>query len=86
MSYKLKINQAKNKGVVLPRRLWRDDDGNIVENGDPKARYLVGAKGYAVSPKDVERLGLDAYLKKTGKGAKPKSNKRKTTPKDKAAD
>ena len=77
MAYSIK-RVAQGKKVVLPRRLYfTDDRKTIVEHGDPKCAFLLGAKGREMSAKQAKDLGVDDYLKKTGKGAEPKANKRK---------
>lgn len=45
----------------LDRRLWLTADKNeVVEDGDPRAAFLLGGAGTEVPDAEAERLGLTA--------------------------
>lgn len=45
--------------LTADRRLWLTRDRSaVVEDGDPAAAFLLAAPGTAISPTDVDRLGL----------------------------
>lgn len=45
--------------MLLDRRLWLTADrSEVVEDGDPRASFLLGSAGAEVSDVDAKRLGL----------------------------
>lgn len=61
--------------VTVDRRLWLDAEGNLVEDGDPKAAFLWGTKGTEVTDDEAERRGYKAR-------SKPR-DKQRSAPRDK---
>lgn len=58
---------------VTDRKLWLTADrGEVVEDGDPRAAFLLASKGKALDAETVERYGL---ADKPGKGPKGKADK-----------
>jgi len=67
-------------GIKADRRLWLTaDEKTVVEDGDPRARFLLAAPGRVIPEKEVARLGLT--LGKGGKvqlkGSAPAENKQR---------
>lgn len=84
MAYTRKV-KAPQGGIVLPRRLYlKADHQTICEDGDSEAKFLIGAKGYAIRANKAKNLGLAKYLADTEKASKPKPNKRKRKPANKS--
>jgi hypothetical protein len=49
-----------NKGFILNRPLYTDKGKTqVLEEGDPKAAFVIGGKGSTVSDDDVEKYKLD---------------------------
>lgn len=60
----------------LDRKLWYTADKNsVVEDGDPKAAFLLGNVGYRISDEEAERLGLKKESAKENKRFTPAENK-----------
>ncbi len=72
---------------TLDRRLYLDNDDNVVEEGDERAAFLLGAKGTEIPMHDAVKLGLvdphEAAAKIADK-LKPE-DKAKQKPEDKKA-
>ncbi|MBS3927088.1 MAG: hypothetical protein KGZ65_00085 [Sphingomonadales bacterium] len=49
---------VKNGKVRLPRRLYLDADGQIVEVGDKSAAFLLGAEGATITYDRAREVGL----------------------------
>lgn len=63
------------QGLIADRRLWLDaQKKKVVEDGDPKAAFLLCAKGQLIPASEVKRLKLTANSKgKISQGAKKKA-------------
>jgi hypothetical protein len=51
--------QAPSGTITTDRRLYLSEDRNtVLEDGDPKAGWLLAAKGHAIPGPEAKRLGL----------------------------
>lgn len=78
--------------MIADKNYYRDKDGNLVEEGDPNAAFLVAGKGTEIPKSTVEKYGLDkvapaseeatvadeAEEAPAAKSKKPAENKMKT--------
>jgi hypothetical protein len=55
--------QEGEGAMMLPRRLARTAEGELCEENDPHAAFLVGGLGAAIEDREAEKLGLAEYLK-----------------------
>lgn len=63
------------------RKLWLTaDKAEVVEDGDPRAAFLLASKGKALDAETVERYSLDAAQDKPGKGPKDKAEGKAVAP------
>lgn len=61
---------------ILDRRLWLTADmQQVVEDGDPKAAFLLGGVGHQISDNEATRLGLKATQPQSNKMEQPPENK-----------
>ena len=63
------------KRVKLDRRLYLDADGAVVEEGDPKAAFLLGGKGAEIPYTRAVELGI--VKPPAAKKAEPAANKQR---------
>lgn len=62
--------------MELDRRLWLTADREeVVEDGDPKAAFLLGNEGTEVPDEEAKRLGVKAKAAPANKAKAPSSNK-----------
>ena len=67
----------------LDRKLWLTaDKSEVVEDGDPRAAFLLGSEGAEVPDAEADRLGLTA--KPQAKQAAPAEDKQAAEPANKA--
>lgn len=58
------------------RRLWRTDDGRLVEDGDEAARILAYAAGDEIAEADRDKVpGVKVQAKPADKQRRPAANK-----------
>ena len=61
---------------IADRRLWLTADREgVVEDGDPRAAFLLASEGTEVPDEDVKRYGLKAKGKPANKEASPTADK-----------
>lgn len=71
--------------MKLDRTLWLTaDKAKVVEDGDPKAAFLLGTAGKDVPDAEAERLGLSGKPKAAEKQAAPAEDKQAAEPANKA--
>lgn len=51
--------QEVNMGQIADKDYYRDAEGNLVEEGDPKAAFLIVGKGSEVSKVDADKYGIE---------------------------
>ncbi len=62
--------------MELDRRLWLTaDKESVVEDGDPKAAFLLGNEGTEVPDDEAKRLGVKAKPAPANKAKQAPSNK-----------
>ena len=54
--------------MILPRRLYRTASGEFCEEDDVRQAFVYGPKGRVIHETEAERIGLKAYLDRTGYG------------------
>jgi hypothetical protein len=55
--------------MILPRRLYQTAEREFCEEDDVRQAYAFGSAGMTIADADAEKLGLKAYLDRTGYGA-----------------
>lgn len=64
--------------MELDRRLWLTADRKkVVEDGDPKAAFLLGNEGTEVDDAEAKRLGVKAKSAPANKAKSAPANKAK---------
>lgn len=74
--------------IVADKNYYRDAEHNLVEEGDPKAAFLVAAKGTEVEAEIAEKYGITAAPAEEQaeeKAMAPKANKSAAPAKNKGA-
>lgn len=62
--------------TTADRKLWLTADReSVVEDGDPKAAFLLAAEGDEVSDEDVKRYGIKARSAPANKARSATDNK-----------
>jgi len=62
--------------TVADRKLWLTDDrSETVEDGDPRAAFLLCSAGDEVSDEDAKRYGVKSKAKSANKEQAPPANK-----------
>ena len=61
--------------MILPRRLMKLEDGSFCEEDDPKQAMNFRPKGFPIPDPEAEKIGLKAYLDRTGWGEKADDKK-----------
>lgn len=56
--------------MKLDRHWWRTDDGRLVPDGDPAARFLAYPRGHEIPDHLAEKVGLAAAARALGGDAK----------------
>lgn len=59
MALMITMTGVPGQRITLDRKLWyTSDHSEVVEDGDPRAAFLLGSKGKQISQAEAERLGL----------------------------
>lgn len=68
---------------IADRRLYLDEDGNVVEEGDPRKRTLLVHEGGTLPYERAQALGL---IEEKAQAAPAENKQRAAAPENKAAD
>lgn len=75
--------------MILDRKVWLTaDKGEVVEDGDPRAAFLLGNEGVEIPDDEAKRLGLAPRVEQPvdEEEAAPADAKQADQPEDKQAD
>jgi hypothetical protein len=72
------VAREESEVYIADRHLWLDNDGNVVEHGDPSATVLYATEGHEIPVEEAEAKGLV----REKQAAKPE-NKQRDAAKDK---